>query len=180
MLPPGHIAGGYLVVYSLVKIFQPQFSPTEINQLLWYGMFFAFVPDLDMFVSFFRQRSCIIQKEHNHRKFYSHTPIVWLIVGCMVMIFAQSLFVVYIGLLIWLASWSHFVFDSLNYGIMWLFPFSRRLFSIRDAGVELEIKERGFFSFWMAFMRNYATRFRLTFFSEIGVVCMALIVFLFL
>lgn len=178
MLPPGHIAGGYLVVYSLVKIFQPQFSQAEINQLFLYGMFFAFAPDLDMFFSFFRQRSFTIQRKHNHRKFYSHTPIAWFFIGCMVMLFSKNIFTVYVGLLVWLSSWSHFLFDSLQYGIMWLFPFSKRLFSIKDTGVELEISEKRFFSYWIAFVRNYTTRFRLTFWCEVGVISLAISLYL--
>lgn len=178
MLPPGHIAGGYLVVYSLIKIFQPPFSQVEMNQLFWYGMFFAFVPDMDMFFTFFRQRSCIIEKKYNHRKLYSHTPIVWFLLGCGVMLFSQNLFTTYIGLVVWLASWSHFLFDSLQYGIMWLFPFSRRLFSVKDTGVELEIQEKKFFSYWIAFVQNYTTRFRLTFWCEIGVISLAVILYI--
>ena len=175
MLPPGHIAGGYLVTYSLINIFQPQLSLMEIHQLFWYGMFFGFAPDLDMFFSFFRQRSCILQKEYNHRKLYSHTPIVWLIAGGVVILFSQSLFTTYIGLLIWLAGWSHCAFDSLNYGIMWLFPFSKRLFSVTDTGVEIEISERRFFPYWMAFVENYVIRFRFTFVCEVGVVIAAVL-----
>lgn len=179
MLPPGHIAGGYLVTYSLIKIFQPQFSQAEINQLFWYGMFFAFAPDLDMFFSFLRQKSFTIQRKHNHRKLYSHTPIVWFFIGCMVMLLSRNIFTVYVGLLVWLSSWSHFLFDSLQHGIMWLFPFSKRLFSLKDTGVELEIFEKGFFSYWMAFVKNYTTRFKLTFLCEVGVISLAISLYLY-
>lgn len=100
MLPSGHIAGGYLAAYSLIKIFHPQLSETEFTQLLWCGVFFGFAPDLDMFFSFIRQKSCTIQRKYNHRKLYSHTPLVWLIAGGIVMLFSQNLFMTYAGLVI--------------------------------------------------------------------------------
>lgn len=179
MLSPGHIAGGYLVAYSLIKITQPQFLQGELDQLMWYGMFFAFAPDLDMFFAFLKQGTCKIQEKYNHRKFYSHMPLVWLFAGVAVMAFSQNLFGLYIGLLVWLASWIHFLFDSLQYGIMWLFPFSKRLFSVKDTCLKIEITEKRFFPYWRAFLKNYATRFRLTFLCEIGVICIALIIFFF-
>jgi hypothetical protein len=50
MLPPGHIAAGYLTALAAIKIFKPDFDQQQINQLLVLGMFWGFAPDLDVFL----------------------------------------------------------------------------------------------------------------------------------
>ncbi len=177
MLPPGHIAGGYLVAFAFLKIVNPGFDQSQINQFLLWGMFFGFVPDLDMFVTFGASKSFTITSKYNHRKFFTHVPVVWLIAGLLVYILSTNPFQRSIGLLIWLASWSHFLFDSLQYGIRWLYPFSKKLYSVRDTGVEMDIQEKEFFVYWIVFLKKYAQRFKLTCYSELGVIALALIIF---
>lgn len=177
MLPPGHVAAGFLVAEALLKITQPGLSSAQASHLLWWGMFWGFAPDLDVFRIFFREKSFTIRnpQKNDHRNFWSHAPVLWLGVGLGVYFFASSVYIQFIGLLLWLASWSHFLLDSLEYGIMWLWPFSKNRYALKT----IEIKENnqpGFFGYWRRFLKIYLTR--ISFYLEILVIISALIVYL--
>ena len=55
MLPTGHVAAGYLTGYALLKFSNSGFTLAQHQQLIFWGMFFGFAPDLDMFFLFFFQ-----------------------------------------------------------------------------------------------------------------------------
>jgi len=110
MLPFGHIGAGYLIAYLFLAITKPGFSSQEINQLLFIGALFAFIPDLDMFLAFAKAKTFKIQTEKtDHRQYLSHIPLLWLFAGLLVYSLSSSLFLRYFGALICLGSWSHFV-----------------------------------------------------------------------
>jgi membrane-bound metal-dependent hydrolase YbcI (DUF457 family) len=65
-------------------------------------------------------------------------------------------FVTSIGMIIWLCTWSHFILDSLYWGVRWLWPFSQRcyaFFNLRPHAIENPNKN--FFSYWVIFIENY-------------------------
>ena len=99
MLPPGHIAAGFLTAEVLLKFVHPNLTPAEYNQLIWWGMFFSFAPDLDSFVSFAREKAFIIldPEKNNHRKYLSHAPILWAVAGLLIYFLAPSTYIKYIG-----------------------------------------------------------------------------------
>jgi membrane-bound metal-dependent hydrolase YbcI (DUF457 family) len=177
MLPPGHIAAGFLTAKVLLNFTHPALSQSRQEQLLWWGMFFGFAPDLDMFLAFFKQRSLLVagDKEVSHRKFYSHAPILWLIAGLLIYFLSGELYVKYLGLLVFLGSWSHFLLDSIEHGIMWLWPFSTKVFALKNREVRLIIKEKNFFKHSWQFLKFYSQK--LSFYLEIIVIISALIVF---
>ncbi len=183
MLPPGHVAGGYLTAYALLKITKPDFDITQFHQLLYAGAFFGFAPDLDFFIAFIKVRGFTFSghEEINHRNFLTHTPILWFAIGLLVYYFAQTTFTASVGLLIWLGAWSHFLLDSLQYGIMWLWPFSSYHYSFKDREIQMpHVQKKGFFIYWVSFLRFYKNKLSLTYYSEIVIILIALYVFTFL
>src|ERR1700729_1980799 len=108
MLPPGHIAAGYLTAKVLLHNSHQPFSLNQQKQLLWWGMFFGFAPDLDYFYVLYRQRAFTVKDggQVNHRKFLTHAPILWLIAGLAVYFLSVDVYYKIFGLLLWLASWS--------------------------------------------------------------------------
>lgn len=167
MLPPGHIAAGFLTAKALLHFLHPALSTAEQTQLVWWGIFFSFAPDLDMFLSFAREKSFEVRdpKKNNHRKFISHAPLLWMLAGLAVYFFSSSEYFRMFGLLLWLCSWSHFILDSVEYGIMWLWPFNTEKWALKDRGVDKQISGEGFFGYWINFLKFYTTRW--TFYFEI-------------
>jgi len=177
MLPPGHIAAGYLVAETLLKFAGPTLSASESHQLIWWGMFFGFAPDLDMFFAFFLEKAFIVRdlKAHNHRKYLSHAPILWALAGAAVYFSASSQFYKAFGLMVWAGSWSHFLLDTIEYGIMWLWPFKKSIFAFKDKELVLPVTETKFFAYWWRSVKLY-TRFY-SFYLEILIIGLALIVY---
>jgi len=158
MLPPGHIAGGYLTAYTLLQLTHAAFTPEQTQILLALGAFLGFAPDLDWFRAFIKMKSLTVRgKGVSHRKFFTHAPLVWLAIGLTIFFLSHDEFTKYIGLMIWLGSWSHFVLDSIEYGVMWLWPFSNRLVALRNIGIEGNISGPGFWSYWWNFLVYYTT-----------------------
>ena len=60
MLPTGHIAAGFLTAHALIKILKPDLDASQVNQLLAFGAFWGFAPDLDVFYSFARQKNLLV------------------------------------------------------------------------------------------------------------------------
>jgi hypothetical protein len=179
MLPPGHVAAGYLAAYSFVKIVKPALEPSQINQLILWSTFFSFAPDLDWFWAFAREKAFIVKdfKQNDHRKFYSHAPLPWLATGLLIYFLSSNEFVKYFGLMLWLGSWTHFVLDSIEYGIMWLWPFSSKVYALKDAGLALEAnEEKRFFAYWWHSVRLYTKS--VSFYLEVVIVIFALIIYL--
>jgi membrane-bound metal-dependent hydrolase YbcI (DUF457 family) len=176
MLPPGHIAAGFLTAEALLKIAHPQITQTQQNQLLWWGMFFGFAPDLDYFIGFIREHAWFIkQQRNNHRKFISHAPILWLIAGLAIYFLSVDTYWKLVGLLLWLASWSHFLLDSIEYGIMWLWPFSSEIYALRNKEKDLKSRDNNFLDFWITFVKSYTKT--VTFYCEVIIIILALILF---
>ena len=177
MLPPGHIAAGYLTAEVLLKITRPDLPAEQINQLILWGMFFGFAPDLDMFYAFFKEKAFIVKdlKNHNHRKYYSHAPILWLGAGLLICFLAPSAYVKFIGLMLWLGSWTHFLLDSVEYGIMWLWPFSSKVYALKDPELVLPIYETRFIPYWWQSVKQYAKFY--SFYLEVLIIITALIIY---
>jgi len=183
MLPPGHIAGGYLVGKVLLNFLPYSFASAEVNQLLLMGALVGFAPDLDMFYAFNRLRGFRLARvdeyDNNHRTYISHAPAVWLIAGLAIFLLAGTSFWKTFGLLIWLGGWSHFILDSLEWGVMWLWPFNKKeVYALANKKYEARVHEaKGFVDYWLRYLlEDYAKHF--TFYLEILIIITALIVLL--
>ncbi len=180
MLPTGHVAAGYLTAAAILKFTNPGFSESEVGCILWFGVFFGFAPDLDIIYFFIKHKTMLVSgkdsKEDSHRKYLSHAPVLWLIPALLVVLFAPSLYWKYVGLLFWLGSWSHFVLDSIDYGIMWLWPFSNQVYALKNRGVKLQVTETGLFTHSIGFLKLYSRR--ASFYLEVCIIICAIIIYL--
>lgn len=179
MLPTGHVAAGFITAYSFVKIVKPDLDPSQINQLFYFGALFGFLPDLDEFWFFFKTKSLLVApagQKISHRHYLSHTPALWLIAGVIIFVFSSSVFWQSIGLLLWLCSWSHFLTDTVENGIMWFWPVSRKLLALKNKEVSLTIPERNFFKHSFTFLKLYTAR--LSFYLEIVLIVLTLLILL--
>jgi len=177
MLPPGHIAGGYLAARAFLSVVRPDLSDHQISTLVWIGVFFAFAPDLDMFVSFFRQGAMRLgEQERNHRYLVTHTPIFWLAAGFFAALLLPKPYGWYAGMMVFIGAGSHLLLDSIQFGIRWLYPFTNHVFALRDREVEFHLPPKRFFPHWVEMVNMYMRRFTLTFVCEICVIAAAIIV----
>lgn len=179
MLPPGHAAAGILVAAVINKYFGLNLTPHEQKIMLGVGALFAFIPDLDMFYAFFRVGRFIQPvKKINHRKFITHTPLFWIMVGISVFYFNQNPFGFILALTIAFSAISHLFFDSLEYGVMWLWPFSKNQYAMFNSKLTHDYKENSFLDFWFGFLKVYATKMKPTFYTEL-VLLLLVVLFLF-
>ncbi len=160
MLPPGHIAGGYIVSEIVLHNLNYSFSYHEANLLLLVGIFFSFAPDLDFFAAFAKTKSLKIDNNvAPHRKFFSHAPLLWLVIGLLTFLINSDPFYKTVGIMIWAGTWTHFILDS-EWGIMWLWPFSKKYFPFSEAyyqrkytqGQDVD-KNLGFWKYWLEVAR---------------------------
>lgn len=179
MLPPGHIAAGFIVAKSLLAIANPGFDQSQTNTLLFLGTFFSFAPDLDMFYAFVKTRSFTVPgKQINHRAYLTHSPLLWLAVGLAIFFISSDPLIKYTGLLIWLGSWSHFILDSLKVGVRWLYPFNTKFYALKSAGDQEDIPKKSFFAFWWYCLTQvYVKKFASTFVLEIIILITAVVIF---
>ncbi|MBI4215592.1 MAG: metal-dependent hydrolase [Parcubacteria group bacterium] len=182
MLPPGHIAAGFIAAYTVLKIGGPSLTLDEVNLLLLWGAFCGFVPDLDTFIVFAKLKAWIVVKDNkiNHRKWVTHAPILWLGAGLLVYGLAASSFWQYAGLILAFSSLSHFVLDSIQYGVMWLWPFQRRIYALRDREKQVPVEIAPFAQFWSDYLRRYRIHYQWTFYAECAVLAAAALIFYFI
>lgn len=180
MLPSGHVAGGYLVGIAFSELFLKEKNLELQNFFIVATIFFSFAPDLDSFWYFFKNRSFLVSAgndKKNHRQYLSHAPVLWLLISLSFLLIPNSEYLKYLGFAILLGSWSHFILDSLNYGIMWFWPFSYKLYAFKNAGVNnIEVKEQKFFPHTIGFLKQYGQT--ITFIFEVIVILSAIIYYL--
>lgn len=150
MLPPGHIAGGYLAG-KIAGHFIPALNSPGYLALT---SFFAFFPDLDIFIEFAKVGRFAFSDKISHRNFPSHAPLLYLLVfGIWYVVFGQA------RLLAWtflVGTWSHFILDTFSAtGIPWLYPFSSKRFGIKT-DLKLLPNSQIFLSYWIEFCQEYA------------------------
>jgi len=136
MVLPGHLAGGYLITSALLGIFQPGFSHGQINALLIIGTLAGELPDVDTVFPVISHLLNRKPRKESHREHITHAPLFWLAISVVVVIvglFASSAFIRWIGVLVLAGTWTHFLLDSIEWGIWWLWPFSSKRFFMRNA-----------------------------------------------
>jgi hypothetical protein len=177
MLPPGHIVGGYFTGLVVTKLLVPGLSPHETSLLLGLSAFFGFAPDLDYFIAFAKVGKLRVEHDEvNHRNFISHAPGLWLAIGLLVYTLSHDPFTKAVGLTIWLGSWSHFILDSFEYGIQWFWPFSTRLYALKDRAIKEDFYGTGFWNYWLKFLRYYTTR--VSFYLELILIIFGIFAFI--
>jgi membrane-bound metal-dependent hydrolase YbcI (DUF457 family) len=143
--------------------------------LIFIGLFFGFAPDLDLFYGFAKYKTWIASEDKfQHRTFLSHAPILWLVLAAIVYLIAPDPFWKEVGLLILVGSWTHFLLDSVESGIMWLWPFRTTRYALIPNEKKYITSEKRFFPFWINFVRWYAATF-VTYKLEVSLILFALL-----
>lgn len=171
MLPPGHIAAGFLAG-KLASNFHAGIEKPEFLLLV---SFFGFLPDIDFFLVFFKTRKFISNERINHRRFLTHAPFLYL----LIFVISYLLFPNY-HYLSWafiIGTWSHFIIDTFSAeGILWLYPFSNKFYN-KPLDPKIVITQTGFISHWLNFLKEYSKIF--SFKAELVLILCALIILLY-
>lgn len=170
MLPPGHIAAGLVTAVALNNTLQPAFSLKQYMMSLALGALFAFLPDLDMLYAFAKVRALKLSSKVDHRRFISHIPLLWLLLGIFFFIISNADEQRFVSVLLVVATWSHFLLDSIHGGIEWLWPISKKkyaLYMIKEVDAPMGPGLRGFLNYWLGFLNRYRKDCSLTFILEI-------------
>lgn len=134
-------------------------------------------PDLDLVFMFFSRQSAKEKKPDDHRLYITHAPIVWLLFSFVITgggYLFGSAFVETLGLVIFAGSWSHFILDSIEYGIRWLWPFSnKRIYMKKEPETAPIAGHEGFISYNFNFLAKSYYRW-LSFYVEISLTALAL------
>ncbi len=174
MLPLGHVAAGYLLSEGFLALAQPAVSSNGAHWLLAIGVAASFAPDLDMFLVFKKEGGLIhTGAKGNHRDSLSHVPLAWLALGVAVAAIGQNDFWRTAGDLLVIGSWSHFLLDSTDVGVRWLYPFDKRFFAFKNAGRPEKNSVRGFFPHWFNMLKQYWRRAPVTVIIETALVVSA-------
>lgn len=142
MILPGHIGAGYLIGYavleaarSYVAVSGGPITTAQVKAILIIAAALGSAPDVDGLLHLLRNRTVSPDGLIAHRSYPTHAPLPWLVLGLSVWIVGRivsSPFTCVSGLLIWLCPWSHLALDSLEGGVVWLWPFSDRRYAVLD------------------------------------------------
>ncbi|MDE2040804.1 MAG: metal-dependent hydrolase [Patescibacteria group bacterium] len=175
MVLPGHIAGGYLVSRLILSWAPASFSSVQIVWLTVVGTLAGELPDID--IAYFSFKKIIVRSEtvENHRDYLTHAPVIWLIVAGLISIAGElitSQFIVWLGIVVFAGTWTHFILDSIEYGVRWLWPFSNRRFALRKAPPFESSRPVGSLAYYWDYISSSYVYY-LTFYLEIVVVLTA-------
>lgn len=176
MLPSGHFAAGYLVTTALIKIANANLSTSQVGVVTLVGTLSGIAPDIDLAYYFFRQKKGKLKKDENHRFYLTHAPLLWLLLSLGIYQFGGTEFWHMIGLSVWAGSWSHFVLDSIEFGVPWLWPMSKKLIALKRMSGSGNKSTEVIKSQWEFITKVYPTM--VTSSLEILIIALALITFL--
>ena len=181
MVLPGHLAGGYLVTKALLVILHPVFSVWQMRAIYVVGIIASELPDVDigvLFVDHLFSRKC---DKASHREYITHAPFFWLLISLTIVLVGyifSDIFVQFVGWALLAGTFTHFILDSLEYGIAWLRPFSARRFFLREIAEEKSSKTQGSLGYYWELICNYYIH-NWTFYLEIAITVVAICIFIF-
>jgi hypothetical protein len=178
MVLPGHLSGGYLATRALLSLSHAAFTPGQTLALYIIGTLAGDGPDIDLLWYSFRHRILGSKVEDDHRRYVTHAPFLWLI-ACLIIVgigwLCGSVFTEFIGWVILVGSWSHLILDSIEHGVMWLWPLSSKLYFLREVNEPEVPGQRGsILGYWNYIVMVYPKR--VTFYIEIAVTLVGLYV----
>ncbi len=172
MVLPGHLAGGYLASSAILLLSNNLLTNPEMVSLLMIGTIAGELPDIDLFL-FSKEEHDQIKKHKkmsvcNHREYITHAPVFWLILCSIVVLsgyifdnhFAQML-----GQIILAGTCSHLLLDSIDDGVMWLWPYSKKRYAIFKASTETHVRIHSLKYYWKFITTQYPKYW--TFYVEI-------------
>lgn len=155
MVLPGHLAGGYIAATALLALSHAALSPHETLGIIVIGTLAGEAPDIDLAWFSFKHLILKSRDKDDHRNYVTHAPAVWLLISLVIAgagFLAGSLFIEFIGWAVLVGSWSHFILDSIEHGVMWLWPFSKKRFCLIKHAEKEEPESRGSVGYYWRFI----------------------------
>jgi len=183
MVLPGHLSGGYLATGAVLSLFSLPLSSAEINALYIIGTIAGEIPDIDLFAFYFEKKKDSHSSNDTHREYLTHTPFFWLIFSSIISLFGlifSSSFVMILGLIVFVGTISHFILDSIDYGIVWFSPFYKKRFAIfemKPIEVKSENEVIGSLSYYWNYLQSAYLK-QVTFYAEVLITIIAIFVLL--
>ena len=125
MTPSGHAGASILAGYIITRcVFQMEATPVALGLSAIVGL----LPDIDGLVAMIVKRQKPVQQKLGHHQFVTHTPLFYLVTTLLMSLVVPLHTTVVFGAL----TIIHLVLDSwaTDDGIMWLWPLSRKQFSL--------------------------------------------------
>jgi hypothetical protein len=125
MTPNGHAGASIVAAYVIERcVFNNQATPLTLGLSALVGL----LPDFDSLAALALNRYRPSRNKLEHHAFLSHTPLFYLVLTVTLWLAGLSREAVFLGVL----SLGHLILDSwgTDDGIMWLWPLSRRQFSM--------------------------------------------------
>lgn len=187
MVLPGHLSGGFITTTLILGSINHNFSLDQLTTLYIVGILSGELPDLDLLL-FYLAKKILKTSKQTHRDFITHLPLFWMIFCFIFFAFAyfeNSIFTMTMAILILAGTFSHFLFDSIDYGIQWLRPFNKRRYCLfklsglnefETASVSQHIEVGSIKFYWNYLWKMYIKQ--PSFYAEIFVTLIALLIFL--
>jgi hypothetical protein len=125
MTPSGHAGASIVAAYVIERcVFYNEATPVTLGLAALVGL----LPDLDSLAALALNRYRPARNKLGHHAFLTHTPLFYLALTVALWLTGISRGAVFFGVL----SLGHLILDSwgTDDGIMWLWPLSRRQFSL--------------------------------------------------
>jgi len=179
MLPFGHFAGGYLAASATAAALSGAFLQAADPKFIWVAIAASVLVDLDDVVAFVKIGRLIARtKSVDHRKFFTHIPLVHFAVSLLVAAggyWAGSVDWRLFAIFYFVGTFTHLFLDSFGYGVMWRWPFSSRLYAFSRAGKDFDIPTTlPVVEYWKTFVKEYLKT--PVFYLEAAVIVFALII----
>jgi hypothetical protein len=187
MVLPGHLAGGYIATSLVLSLSTTPFSHNELTILYFIGILAGEIPDIDLLIFYLEKKYFKNSKRQTHREYVTHLPIFWLSLCTAIFLYGYSIdsaFAMTISLILLAGTFSHFILDSIDFGIQWFKPFSYKkicLFELKEVeGFEKQATRNnvriGSIHFYWNYLKTAYIR-QVTFYAEILVVLVAIYIF---
>jgi len=111
-----HLPTGYIIARAFIA----KNKHVSSKKLIFFSMFGAFFPDIDMLYFHLIDKGKI-----HHHEYFTHYPIVWFGLLALYLLYFNIYYFIFI-----LNGCMHLILDSLVGDILWLAPFSHKYFSL--------------------------------------------------
>ena len=186
MILPGHLAVGYLAAETVLKLAPAGLlSTSQTAWLLTIGILASEGPDLDLLLYYFSERKHFRNQQtgqspnkrrQSHRDYITHAPLFWVLVSAAISVIGiifHSTFMSWSGLMVFVGSWSHLLMDSVEDGVLWLWPWHKRHLAVFYPTAPDWSGPRGGVGYcWYVIHKVYPRR--LTFYLELFMTALAL------
>lgn len=132
MLPSAHFFSG-VAIFALMGSFNVLPKSLPYLSLI---VICSTVPDIDIILSSL------------HRNKFSHTPIFWGSIATVIVVISRSAWIIIPPLLI------HLFLDMLDYGLMVLYPFSRKKYGLALLGKDSAKESKPLLSYLTEYLSN--------------------------